>query len=97
MSCFPLFTLTVENVKDEGEGEEEEQWLTMETAEVGGELLSTLHYSREKEKGKRKSSGWRWKQRRSVVSCSPLSTVHVKGRRGRGRAVAGSENGGGWW
>jgi hypothetical protein len=27
-----------------------------------------------KEKGKRKSSGWRWKQRRSVVSYSPLFT-----------------------
>ena len=53
----PLFT-------SKGEGEKEEQWLAMETAEVGGELLST---------------------------------VHVKGRRGRGRAVVGGENGGGWW
>jgi hypothetical protein len=37
----------VENVKDEGEGEEEEQWLAVETAGVDGELLSTLHCSRE--------------------------------------------------
>jgi len=53
----------------------------VETAEVGGELLSTVHMQREqwrmqktKEKGKgkgkrkRKSSGWRWKRWRAVVS-----------------------------
>jgi hypothetical protein len=37
----------VENVKDEGEGEEEEQWLAVETMEAGGELrdlLSTVLY-----------------------------------------------------
>jgi len=68
----PLFT-------SKGEGEKEEQWLAMETAEVGGELLSTLHCSREREKGKRKSSGWRWKQRRLVVSCSPLFTWKGEG------------------
>jgi hypothetical protein len=56
----------------------------------------------EKEKRKRKSSGWR----RPVVSCSPVFTFHVnngecrrrrrkqrgrKRRRGRGRAMAGGE------
>jgi hypothetical protein len=53
----------------------------VETAEAGGELLSTVHMqseqwwrmqkTKEKGKGKRKSSGWRW---RPVVkgSCSPL-------------------------
>jgi hypothetical protein len=62
----------VENVeeKGKGEGEKKEQWLAVETAEAGGELLSTVHMQREqwtmqktkekeKEKGKRKSSGWR--------------------------------------
>jgi hypothetical protein len=35
---------------------------------------------KKKEKGKRKSSGWRWKQRRPVVSwesCSPLCSISV--------------------
>jgi hypothetical protein len=38
----------VENAEDEGEGEgegegkEEKQWLAVETAETGGELLSTV-------------------------------------------------------
>jgi hypothetical protein len=70
----------VENVKDEGEGEEEEQWLAVEIAGVGGELLSTLRCSCEqwrmqkmKEKEKRKSSG----RRRPVVkaSCYSLFTA----------------------
>jgi hypothetical protein len=52
--------------------EEEDQWLTVKTAEAGGELLFTVHISREqwrmqktkekmkgKEKGKGKRSGWR--------------------------------------
>jgi len=81
VSCSPLFKLTVENVNDEGEGEEEEQWLAVEIAGVGGELLSTLRCSCEqwrmqkmKEKEKTKSSG----RRRPVVkaSCSPLFTIH---------------------
>jgi hypothetical protein len=75
----------MENAKDEGEGEgeEKEQRLAVETAEAGGELLSTVHMQSEqwwrmqktkekgKGKGKRKNSGWRW---RPVVkgSCSPL-------------------------
>jgi ribosomal silencing factor RsfS len=47
----------VENAEDEGEnegegerereGEEKEQWLAVETAKVGVELLSTVHISRE--------------------------------------------------
>jgi len=53
---------------------------------------------KEKEKGKRKSNGWRWKQWRPVVSYSSLFTCNVNSgecrrRRGRGRAVAGGENG----
>jgi len=56
----------------EEEGEEEEQWLAVKMMKAGGELLSSVHISREqwrmqkmkektkgKEKGKRKSSGWR--------------------------------------
>jgi hypothetical protein len=79
----------VENVeeKGKGEGEKKEQWLAVETAEAGGELLSTVHMQREqwtmqkikeKEKGKRKSSGWRWKRWMPVVrgSYSPLFTIH---------------------
>jgi len=31
----------------EGEEEEEEQWLAVEMAEAGGELLSSVHISRE--------------------------------------------------
>jgi hypothetical protein len=37
----------MENAEDEEEGEEEEQWLAVETTEVGGELrdlLSTVLY-----------------------------------------------------
>jgi hypothetical protein len=59
----------------------------VETAEAGGKLLSTVHMQREqwtmqkikeKEKGKRKSSGWRWKRWMPVVrgSYSPLFTIH---------------------
>jgi hypothetical protein len=55
----------VENAEDEGEGKEEEQWLAVETTEVGGELLSTVYVQceqwrmqktkeKEKEKGKEK-------------------------------------------
>ena len=33
----------MENAEDEGEGKEEEQWLAVETTEVGGELLSTVY------------------------------------------------------
>jgi hypothetical protein len=65
----------VENVKDEGEGEEEEQWLVVEIAGVGGELLSTLRCSCEQwrmQKMKEKE------KRKPVVkaSCSPLFTIH---------------------
>jgi hypothetical protein len=77
----------VENAEDGGEGEGEEEWLAVETAEASCALLSTVHIQREqwrmqkteeKEKGKRKSSGWRWKRQRPVVrgSCSPLFTVY---------------------
>ena len=37
----------MENVEDKGEGEEEEQWLAVETTEAGDELLSTVHMQRE--------------------------------------------------
>jgi hypothetical protein len=79
----------VENAEDGGEGEGEEEWLAVETAEASCALLSTVHIQREqwrmqkteeKEKGKRKrkSSGWRWKRQRPVVrgSCSPLFTIY---------------------
>jgi hypothetical protein len=63
-----------------------------------------MQKTKEKEKGKRKSSGWRLKRRRPVVSCSPLFTCNVNNgecrtrrRRGRGRVVAGSGNGEGRW
>jgi hypothetical protein len=65
----------VEHIEGEGKGrgrrrrrEEEEQWLAVKTAEAGGELLFTVHISREqwrmqktkeKMKGKGKRSGWR--------------------------------------
>jgi hypothetical protein len=86
----------MENAEDEGEGvgEKEEQWLAVEMAEAGGELrelLSTVLYfcssssnsgecKKTKEKGKGKRSGWRWKRRRLVVSCSPLFACNVNSR-----------------
>jgi hypothetical protein len=89
----------------------------VETAEADGELLSIVHMQREhwrmqktkkkeNEKGKRKSSGWRWKPQRSVVSYSPLFTCNVNNGeckrrrrrgRGRGRVVVGGGNDGGRW
>jgi hypothetical protein len=37
----------MENAEDEGEEEEEEQWLVVETAEASGKLLSTILMQRE--------------------------------------------------
>jgi actin-related protein len=50
----------MENAEDEGE--EKEQWLAVETTEVGGELLSTVHMQREQwimQKAKEKMKGKR--------------------------------------
>jgi hypothetical protein len=33
-----------------------------------------MQKTKKKEKGKRKNNSWRWKQRRLVMSCSPLFT-----------------------
>jgi hypothetical protein len=98
----------VKNAEDEGE----EEWLAVEIAKAGGELLSIVHLQnkwrmqkmKEKGKGKKNSSGWRWKLRRLVVSCSPLFTCKVNSggecrrrrRRGRGRGKTVAGGGGRW-
>ena len=67
----------MENAEDEGEGEgegegkEEKQWLAVETAETGGELLSTVQINSGERKRRRRrgrgravagggNSGGRW-------------------------------------
>jgi len=65
-----------------------------------------MHKMKEKEKGKRNSSGWQWKRRRPVVNCSPLFTCNMNNgecrrrmrrRRGRGRLMVGGGNNEGRW
>ena len=77
----------MENAKDEGEGEgeEKEQRLAVETAEAGGELLSTVHMQSEQwwrmQKTKEKGKGKRKKQWLAVEASGERELLSTDGQR----------------